>query len=156
VETQAKKWVRVVNVSDFSQRESPKKVGVVVQNDQVVFITREAEDTRCPEIILDKIKGLNNPGRVSGKRKTRVATEPTSMTEALRGAPGIGDVRAARKLGHHGRSRTPKTTMPDGRAGCSSKSMWWGYAGGGSGGKVKRVEGARAITASENNTCGTP
>jgi hypothetical protein len=45
---------------------------VIVQNDQIVFVTREAEDSRSPEITIDKIKGLNNPGRGSGKRKTRV------------------------------------------------------------------------------------
>jgi hypothetical protein len=33
----------------------------VVQNDQVVFVTREAEDRRSPEITVDKIKGLNSP-----------------------------------------------------------------------------------------------
>jgi hypothetical protein len=40
---------------------------------------------------MDKIKGLNNPGRGSGKRKTRVTTELTNMTKALRGALGIRD-----------------------------------------------------------------
>jgi hypothetical protein len=64
----------------------------VVQNDQVVFLTREDEERRSPEITLDKIKGLSSPKRGSRKRKTRVTTELTSMTEALRGAPGIGDI----------------------------------------------------------------
>jgi hypothetical protein len=45
----------------------------VVQNDQVVFVTREAEDRRSPEITVDKIKSLSSPGRGSGKRKARVA-----------------------------------------------------------------------------------
>jgi hypothetical protein len=43
-------------------------MGVVVQNDQVVFVAGEAKDRRRPEITVDKIKGLNSPGR--GKRKT--------------------------------------------------------------------------------------
>jgi hypothetical protein len=47
--------------------ESPKEMGVVVQNDQVVFVAGEAKDRRCPEITVDKIKGLNSPGRGSGK-----------------------------------------------------------------------------------------
>jgi hypothetical protein len=29
----------------------------VVPNDQVVFVTREVEDMRSPEITMDKIKG---------------------------------------------------------------------------------------------------
>jgi hypothetical protein len=40
---------------------------------------------------MDKIKGLSSPGRGSEKRKTPLTAELTSMTEALRGAPGIGD-----------------------------------------------------------------
>jgi len=69
--------------------ESPKEMGVVIQNDQVVFVAGEAKDRRCPEITVDKIKGLNSPGRGSGKRKTGVTAELTSMTEALRRAPSI-------------------------------------------------------------------
>jgi hypothetical protein len=75
-----------------SKGESPKKMGVVVQNDQVVFVPGEAKDRRRPEIAVDKIKGLNSPRRGSGERKTRVTAELTSMTEALRRAPSIGYV----------------------------------------------------------------
>ena len=66
---------------------------------------------------------LEQPWTCKWKKEDESCDESTSMTEALRGAQGIGDVRAARKLGHHVRSRTPKTTMPDGKAGCSSKRM---------------------------------
>jgi hypothetical protein len=59
--------------------ESPKKMGVVIQNDQVVFIAVEAKDKRHPEITVDKIKGLNSPGHGSGKRKTGVTAKLTSM-----------------------------------------------------------------------------
>jgi hypothetical protein len=40
--------------------ESPNKMGVVIQNDQVVFVAREAKDRRRPEITVDKIKGLDS------------------------------------------------------------------------------------------------
>jgi hypothetical protein len=69
---------------------------------------------------VDKIKGLNSPGRGSGKRKTRVAAELTSMTEALRRGPSIGYVRVAGKLGHDVRSRVPKATVPNGGGGGGS------------------------------------
>jgi hypothetical protein len=64
----------------------------VVHNDKVVFVTRDAEDRRSLEITMDKIKGLSSPGRGSGKSKTRVTAELTSMTEALRGALCIVDI----------------------------------------------------------------
>jgi hypothetical protein len=40
--------------------------------------------------------------------------------------------------------------MPNDRGGGSSKSMWGGYVGGGSGWQVNRVEGARAVATSEH------
>ena len=64
-------------------------MGVVIQNDQVVLVAGEAKDRRCPEITVDKIKGLSTPGRVSIKRKTGVTAELTGMTETLRRAPSI-------------------------------------------------------------------
>ena len=105
-----------------SKGESPKEMGVVVQNDQVVFVVGEAKDRRCPEITMDKIKGLNSPRRGSGKRKTGVTVELTSMTEALRRAPSIGYVGVAGKLGHD--VKVPEATVPNGGGGGgSSKSM---------------------------------
>jgi hypothetical protein len=144
--------------------ESPKEMGVVIQNNQVVFVAGETKDRRCPEITVDKIKGLNSPGCGSGKGKTGVTAELTSMTEALRRAPSIWYVGVAGKLGHDVRSRVPEATVPNGGGGGgSSKSMWcggsskyrrWGYSGVGSGGQVKRIEGAGAVTASEHSMCG--
>jgi hypothetical protein len=67
-------------------------MGVVVQNDQVVFVAGEAKDRRRPEITVDKIKSLNSPRCGSRKRKMRVAAELTSMTEALRRASSMGYV----------------------------------------------------------------
>jgi hypothetical protein len=73
---------------------------------------------------VDRIKGLHNPERGSGKGKTGVTVELTSMTEALRRAPSIGYVRVAGKLGHDARSRVPEATVPNGGGGGgSSKSM---------------------------------
>jgi hypothetical protein len=73
---------------------------------------------------VDKIKGLNSPGRGSGKRKTGVTAKLTSMTEVLRRAPSIGYVRVAGKMGHDVRSRVPEATVPNGGGGGgSSNSM---------------------------------
>jgi hypothetical protein len=41
---------------------------------------------------MDKIKGMSSPGHESGERKRRVTVELTSMTEALRGTPSVGDI----------------------------------------------------------------
>jgi hypothetical protein len=49
--------------------ESPKKMREVVQNDQVVFVTRETDDKRSLEITMDKIKGPSSPGHGSRERR---------------------------------------------------------------------------------------
>jgi hypothetical protein len=73
---------------------------------------------------VDKIKGLNSPGRGGGKGKTGVTAKLTSMTEVRRRAPSIGYVGVAGKLGHDVRSRVPKATVPNGGGGGgSSKSI---------------------------------
>ena len=59
----------------------------VVQNDQVVFVAKEAKDMRSPNITMNKIKDLSSSRCGGGKRKARVTAELTSMTEVLRGAP---------------------------------------------------------------------
>jgi hypothetical protein len=41
---------------------------------------------------MNKIKGLSSTRRGSGKQKTRVRAELTSMMEVLREAPTIGDI----------------------------------------------------------------
>jgi hypothetical protein len=104
---------------------------------------------------VDKINGLNNPGRGNGKRKTGVTAKLTSVTKALRRPPSIGYVWVARKLGHDVKSRVAEATVPNGGGGGgSSKCRRWGYPGGGRGGQVKRIEGAGAVTASDHNACG--
>jgi hypothetical protein len=106
----------------------------VIQNDHVVFVTRKAEDMRGPEITMNLIKGLSSSERGSGKRKTRVTSKLTKMTEVSRWTLTARDVRATRELGHHVRSRMTEATMLNGGGGGSSKSMGGGYTSGGSGG----------------------
>ena len=67
-------------------------MGEIIQDDKIVFVTREAQDERGPEITMNKIKGLGSLGRGRGKRKTRVTTELTSMIEMLRETPTTGDI----------------------------------------------------------------
>jgi hypothetical protein len=58
--------------------ESLEKMREIVQNDQIVFVTREAEDRRGPEITVDKIEGLGSPECGGGEGKARVTAELAS------------------------------------------------------------------------------
>jgi hypothetical protein len=54
-----------------SKRKSPKKMGKVIQNHQIVFITRKTEYRRGPEITMNQIKSLLSPR--SGEWETSMA-----------------------------------------------------------------------------------
>jgi hypothetical protein len=71
---------------------SLEKMREVIQNDQVVFVTREAKDRRSPEITMNKVKGLSSPGRGNGKGKLRMTIELAGMIEALRRASAARDI----------------------------------------------------------------
>jgi hypothetical protein len=45
---------------------------VIIQNHQVVFITRKTEYRRYPEITMNKVKSLLSPRSRSSKRKMRM------------------------------------------------------------------------------------
>ena len=155
------------------QGKSLEKMREIIQDDHVVFVIREAEDRRTPEITMDKIKGLSSPRRGSRERKMRVAVELTGMTKMLRGAPAARYIRATRELEHDVRARVTKTTKPNGEGGGSVQTMgggradeesgcpghglgirWSNTRGGRWDEKTKRVYGVRVVTASEHHTSG--
>jgi hypothetical protein len=56
-----------------SKRKSPKKMGKIIQNHQIVFITRKTEYRRGPEITMNQVKSLLSPRR-SGEWETSMPT----------------------------------------------------------------------------------
>jgi hypothetical protein len=50
-----------------SKRESPKKMRKIIQNHQIVFITRNTEYMRGPEITMNQVKSLLSPRIGSGE-----------------------------------------------------------------------------------------
>jgi hypothetical protein len=53
-----------------SQGKSPKKMGIIVQNHQIIFVSRETDNRRGPKITMNQVKGLLSPRRRSAKRET--------------------------------------------------------------------------------------
>jgi hypothetical protein len=53
VETKAKKFDKVEKVSDLTRKEKVHKMGVVINNDQVVFVARNTNNWREPHITMD-------------------------------------------------------------------------------------------------------
>jgi hypothetical protein len=53
-----------------SKRKSPKKMEKIIQNHQIVFIIRNTEYRRGPEITMNQVKSLLSPRRRGGEWET--------------------------------------------------------------------------------------
>ena len=74
MDTQAKKWRRVgEGLRLGAQRESPRVMRKIINNDQVIFISRHAEYMRCPKVTVNKIKGMRSMRR-RRKKKSDMTT----------------------------------------------------------------------------------
>ena len=56
-----------------AQRESPRVMRKIINNDQVIFVARNAEYMRCPQVIVNKIKSTRSMRR-RRKRKSNMTT----------------------------------------------------------------------------------
>ena len=56
-----------------AQRESPRVMRKIINNDQVIFISRHTEYRRCPQVTVDEIKSTRSM-RLRRKRKSNMTT----------------------------------------------------------------------------------
>ena len=47
---------RIVSVRFEAQRKSPQVVSAIIKYDQIVFVTRDTDNWRCPQVTMNKIK----------------------------------------------------------------------------------------------------
>ena len=57
-----------------AQRKSPRVMREIINHHQIVFITRNAGYRRCPQVTMNKIKGMRRMGRRRRKRKSNMTT----------------------------------------------------------------------------------
>jgi hypothetical protein len=57
-----------------AQGKSPKKMGVTVQNHQIIFVSRKTNYRGGPKITMNQVKSLLSPRRRSGKPETGMST----------------------------------------------------------------------------------
>jgi hypothetical protein len=69
------------------KRKSPEKMGKIIQNYQIVFISGKTEYRRGLEVTMNQVKSLLSPRRRGSKRETSVSAKLTSMTQALKMSP---------------------------------------------------------------------
>ena len=57
-----------------AQREGLRVMRKIINNDQIISIARHAEYRRCPQVTVNKIKGMRSMRRRRGKRKSNMMT----------------------------------------------------------------------------------
>jgi hypothetical protein len=55
-------------------------VGAVIEDDQVILVTRDTQNRGGPKVIVYEVKGLNNSSRGARKGQPYVPTKLVGMT----------------------------------------------------------------------------
>jgi hypothetical protein len=66
-------------------------VGVVIEDDQVILVTRDTQNRGGPEVTVYECKGLNGSRRGARKGQPDVPTKLASMAQGIVSAARVGD-----------------------------------------------------------------
>jgi len=132
----------------------------IINNDQIIFIARHAEYRRCPQIAVNKIKGMRRMRR-RRKWKSNMATKLARMAEVLSRSPSTRNIGTTTELSQNVAARVTKTAVPGGgrwrrgksgrprRPGRRRRREWCSGRR-----KAKGVKGPRAVTPEERTPGG--
>jgi hypothetical protein len=75
----------------LAQRESPRVVGAVIEDDQVILVTRDIQNRGGPKITVYKVNGLKGSSRGARKGQPGMPTKLVGMIQGIISAPRAGD-----------------------------------------------------------------
>jgi hypothetical protein len=102
----------------LAQRESPRVVGAVIEDYQVILVTRDTWNRGGP-----KVKGLKGSNRGARKGHLNMPIKLAGMTQGIISALRAGDSCGTRQLGKDIRAGVAKATMPGGRGSSGSQGI---------------------------------
>jgi hypothetical protein len=74
-----------------AQWKSPRVMGVVIENDQVILVTRDTRNRGGPKVIVYEVKWLNDSSRGARKGQPDVPTKLVGMAQGIISTPRAGD-----------------------------------------------------------------
>jgi hypothetical protein len=74
-------------------------VGAVIEDDQVILVTRDTQNMRGPRVTVYKVKGLNNSSGGAREGQPDVPTKQIGMIQGIISALRAGDSGSTRQLG---------------------------------------------------------
>jgi hypothetical protein len=101
-----------------TQREGPGVVREIVNDHQIILITRNAEDRRSPQITVDKIKSM----RRRRKRKSNMTTKLACLTEVLSSSSNTRDISTTTNLSQNISGGMTEVAVPGGGRRCCGES----------------------------------
>jgi hypothetical protein len=66
-------------------------VGAVIEDDQVILVTRDTQNGRGPKVRVYEVNGLNGKSRGARKGQLDVPTKLPGITQGIISAPRAGD-----------------------------------------------------------------
>jgi hypothetical protein len=116
--TEVKKGVEGVRLG--TQRESPGVVREVINDHQIILITRNVEYRRSPHITVDKIKSMRSMRR--RKRKPNMTTKLACLTKVLSSSPSTRDISTTINLSQNISAGMTEAAVPSGGRRCHGES----------------------------------
>jgi hypothetical protein len=75
----------------LAHRKSPRVVGAVIEDDQLILVTRDTWNRGGAKVTLYKVKGLKGSGRGAKKGQPNVPIKMAGMTQGIISAPKADD-----------------------------------------------------------------
>jgi hypothetical protein len=75
----------------LTQPKRPRVVGAVIEDDQIILVTRDTRNKGGPKVTMYEVKGLNNSSRGARKGQPDMPTKLTGMTQGIMSALRAGD-----------------------------------------------------------------
>jgi hypothetical protein len=104
-----------------TQREGPRVVREIINDHQIILITRNVEYRRSPQITVDKIKSMRSMRR-RRKRKSNMTTKLACLTEVLSSSPSTRDISTTTNLSQNILATMTEAAVPGGGRRCCSES----------------------------------
>jgi hypothetical protein len=105
-----------------TQREGLGVVREIINDHQIILITRNAEYRRSSHIIVDKIKSMRNMRRRRRKRKPHMTTKLACLTEVLSSSPSTRDISTTTNLSQNITAGMTEVAVPSGVRRCHGES----------------------------------
>jgi hypothetical protein len=64
----------------LAQRKSPQVVSALIEDDQVILVTRDTRNRGGPKVVVYEVKGLNGSSRGARKEQSNVPTKLPDVT----------------------------------------------------------------------------